>query len=691
MNEIEHSDIRNYLMDTMRTNFAGLTVWDRIEQGLTILCSDLPIITNDESRQNKLIEGLKKIKTFLIDKGIDEEYLLFLDEEISIHENTKQISLYNDEEVFVPKDVIATYAHIGKGQEGIVGIYHNYTYTQLKRLTNGVYKRTKLVKFYISREKVLYGKIVGEVYEYAQKIQIAHVVERKKKSVDPNDSFSKIFLFGESFDRKYYNILKSIDQEFYVYRFISNKNQELILLSIKKLQIGDYSITGVITHCEDRKLLTDTAKLSTKLPIMFVQNCRNRIIKYVNHDEFSKRIKFLNVNHNNLFEFPFTIKKNNKNYILKQPDWFKYFIWAWLTHAPIGLFNNYPLHIMMIGPQHSGKSLLLNALHSRSKESRSVFSGSSSTLKSLIPSFKNNPVKLGYLAESNRFAYCDEFLRCLSSVRDSRIGAGNKEESLGMMNDLLEHQKREAGSGISRVNVNMTSRIISTTNPVRGVNNVTDMTNLLDSSFISRFLVYHQTKDHVKMIRNSKDSDLKILDYDLNTNDWVSILDYLQSFVSQYDLEELDKIKKSVIPVLNEDLKKHYDSRHMHHLECLIDGIVKTRCLMNTTTTFKARKSDYELLTKIWRNIIKSWVNIDVINSVPIKDRIDYMPENCQELYLKITNFKRAISRDEAKGVGLKFLNKNEYIEAMAILLDNGLLHNDRGILTPYYMVENQT
>ena len=129
------------------------------------------------------------------------------------------------------------------------------------------------------------------------------------------------------------------------------------------------------------------------------------------------------------------------------------------------------MHLIVMGPKHSGKSLLLNGLHSKSKENRDIFSGSSSTLKSLVPSFKYNPARLGYLAESNRFAFCDEFFRCLISARTTKEGSV-REESVAMMNDLLEHQKRRAGSGVSSVNVNMTSRVIATTNPIKGMKNI---------------------------------------------------------------------------------------------------------------------------------------------------------------------------------------------------------------------------
>jgi len=689
MTEVSSSSIRTVIMDAIKTRFGGFTIWSRIETDIALMCSDLPDVTNEE-RRVRLVDGLKKIKDYLVKNGVEEGDAKFIDEEIDIHENTKQISLYTDEEDRVEKEIIDKYAHVGRGQEGIVAIHQAYNYTQLKKLTNGVYKRTDMIKFYISREKIIHGKVVAEIYEHPQKIYIAHLTESKKKDETGSPAFKKIFLFGEGFSKKDYNVIKSIDQEFYVYRIVTEKDQELMMFSLEKLLIGDYVITGVVTHCEDKKMLTETARLPTQLPILFAQNCRNRIIKFENHNEFRARLGFLKVSRKNLFDLPFTVKKGRKQYLLKQPKWFKWLVWSWLTHSPVGLFNNYPMHLMIVGEKHSGKSLMLNSLHERSQETRDIFSGSSSTLKHLIPSFKYNPARLGYLAESNRFSYCDEFLRCMMNTRGG-ADRDNREEGVAVMNDLLEHQKREAGSGVSRISVNMTSRIIATTNPIRGLNSMTDLVRSLDESFLSRWLIYYQPKEHVDLIRRSKDVDLKEYEYTIDDNDWVSILDYLHTFKCEYDMDRVEAVKDSANVLMNEDLKRHYDARHMHHIECLIDGIVKTRCLVDKDMGFKATEKDYEMLELVWKNIIKSWIDVDMVRNLPVHDRIFYLPENCQVLYWKINNKKKELPRNEVKEMALKFLKRHEYIETMSILLHHDVITDDAGIIRPHHMGKCRT
>ena len=675
-------------MDMLKTNFGGFTLWDRIEVDLAILCADLPEITK-ETKTKELVDGLTRIKTYLEEQDVPSKDLNFLDEEIDRYQNTKQISLYVEEEDYVDKSVIEKYSRLSMGTEGVMGIHLPYNYKQIKRLTNGVYKRSGLIKFYISREKTIYGKIIAEIYEYSQKIPIATLIESKKVDKETGDPMDKrIALFGEKIDNKSYFKIKEIEVPFYVYRFITEYNQELILFTTQRQEIGDYIVTGMVTQCDDLKALTESAKLPTKLPFFFAQQLRNRIIKFNDHGEFRSRLNHLGITKKSFFDFPFTINNKGTLYKLRHPKWFKWLVWSWITHAPVGLFNNYPLHVLIVGPPGSGKSLLLNGLHNRSKESRSIFSGVSSTLKNLVPSFKHTPAKLGYLAESNRFAYCDEFLRCLLNTR-STSNNGARDESVAIMNDLLEHQKREAGSGVSRVNVNMTARIIATTNPVRGLHSMEDMLRLLDHSFLSRILIYYQSDQHIDMIKKCKDTDLDKFVTEVSDNDWVSILDYLHSIPSEYDMNRVEKIYLSVMPILSEDLKNHYESRHLHHLECLLDGIIKTRYLFEKEHNFKAQDKDYEILEMVWKNVIKSWIQPEHIKRLAVNERIFYLPENSQWLYWKIAELKRPVNRIETEKIALTDLNKSEYIDAMMILLENKLLREIEGVIKPHFLTED--
>ena len=674
-------------MEMIKTKFEGLSFWSRIEADIALMCAEL-IEPDTEEKKQTFLKQLKELKFFLSKQNVKTEDLQFIDEEIKLHEQTKMISLYEEKEDTIGEEVIQAYSRLGKGTEGIITIPQKYNYVQLSKLTNGVYKKTGLVKFYISREQSLYGKVVAEIYEHAQDIPIATVIESKRISKETGEPMYKgIKLFGQKFTKNEVRVIKEINLPFYVYRFITEDNNELILITSTQCEIGDYVITGVQTQCDDYKMLTDSARLPTKLPFFFAQRIQNRIIQFKNHEEFKKRLEHLNIEKDIFFEYPFTTSKGKKTWKLLQPLWYKWLIWAWLTHESKGIFNNYPLHLLIIGIKNSGKSLLLNSLHAKSKETRNIFSGSSSTLKHLVPSFKYNPARLGYLAESNRFSFCDEFLRCLINTRTTKEGS-QREEGVAIMNDLLEHQKREAGSGVSRINVNMTSRIIATTNPIREIKNVDNLINTFDESFLSRWLIYYQTDHHVQMVRQSNDYDLERYNFKIPVNDWISILDYLQTFSAEYDLTKIEEIHQSVPKVLSENLNKHYDARHRHHIECIMDGIIKTRCFLEKDMTFKAKDEDYKVLKNVWLSVIKSWMDVSQAKNVELNERIFYLPENCQYLYWRVCEQKRKITRDEVKEIALKAMSVSEYYEAWNILSRMELLIESNGLIRPHYISE---
>lgn len=684
MTQIKASSIRAVILDILKQNLSAYTIWDTIEGDLILKCTNLPEVTS-EAKKKELLKGLRDIKKFLQDKDVDESKLKFLDEEIDRYKYTKQISLYEETEDMVEQEVINKYARMGTQTEGVVGIHLAYSYEQLKRLTNGVYNKTGLIKFYISREKTIYGKVVSEVYQFPQRVPIATLVESVATDKDTGlPNYKGIKLFGELWNKTKLKKIKEIQLEFYVYKFISEHNQELVLLTLKPVELGDYIITGVTTQCDDYKALTDSAKLKTKLPFFFAQECRGRIIKYKDHAEFRKKLSDLNVSKKNLFNMIFTIKSKGKQYLLKHPEWFKWLSWSWLAHAPVGM-KPYPLHILFIGPPGTGKSWWLNTFHARSKESLDVFSGSSSTLKKLVPSYKYRPMQHGYLAESNRFSFCDEFLRCLINTKGAKEG-GEREESVGLMNDLLEHQKRVVGSGVVSGTVTMSSRILATSNPLKGAKTIQDMLNRFDKSFLCRWLIVWQSQKHIDLIRESRESQLPEYKYSISDEDFIGILDYLHLFPSEYDKKKLEEIYQSVIPVLSDQLKGHYSTRHIHHLECVLDGVIKARCLFERDVNFKATDEDYKITANVWKNVIRSWIDGEHIGHLPIKERIFYLPENCQYIYWEIVELKRPASRKEVKELALEEMKPHEYLEAMTVLLDMGVLFEDDGAICPHYL-----
>ena len=257
---IKSNSIRAEIMEMLKIKFGGLSFWSRIEADIALKCAELPE-PNTKERREEFVKQLKVLKLFISKQDVLEEDLKFIDEEIELHEQTKMISLYEEEEESLDSSVVSSYSRLGKGSEGIVAIPQQYNYAQLSKLTNGVYQETGLVKFYISREQTIYGKIIAEIYEHAQEIPIATVVENKKVDKETGERYKRIALFGQKFTRSEVNVIKEINFPFYVYRFITEENKELILITSTQCEIGDYVITGVQTKCNDYKMLTDSMRL----------------------------------------------------------------------------------------------------------------------------------------------------------------------------------------------------------------------------------------------------------------------------------------------------------------------------------------------------------------------------------------------------------------------------------------------
>jgi len=679
------NSVRSSIMNIVKTKFSSMSFWGRIEGDIAMMCADLPDPTTNEKKID-FINKLENIKGFLLREEVKNKDLKFLDDEIDLHKSTEILGIYRDKINDIDPNIISAYSRISTGTEGVATIAQPFNYNQLTKLSNGVFEKTGLANFYISNEKTIYGSIIAEHFEgRLQDVPIATIIEEIKKN-DIGEHTRSIKLFGQQITKTSHRVIKEIVMPFYFYRFITEDNKDMMLISTIKNEPGSYIVTGVEKKCNDYKALTDSTRLMTKLPFFFVQKIRNRVIVFKNHEQFKTRLKQLEVNKNNLFDYPFTTQRKDKTWKLLQPRWYKWLIWAWLTHEEKGMMNTYPMHLMILGEAASGKSVLLNSLHSHSKETKEIFAGATSTLKSLVPSFKNNPAQHGYLAESNRFAFCDEFLRCLVNTRTTKEGS-HREEGVGIMNDLLEHQKREVGSGVSRANVNMRARILSMSNPVRGVGNMNNLINGYDESFLSRWLIYYQTDDHVQMIKRSNDSDLKLYDYKINDNDWISVLDYLQSFSAEYDLKKIEEIYNEVPKTLSENLARHYSTRHKHHMECLLDGIIKTRCLMDNDMGFTATEEDYKILKDVWMHIVRSWLNTSQIKNIDINKRIFYVPENAQYLYWKIYNEKNIVSMNQCREFALAGEMKEiEFEEALITLKDMELIIEDNGAVRTHLM-----
>lgn len=681
---IEDTDIRSYLMELLRSKSGLMNNWMEFEPELQVKISQIPDPLSAESKK-LAVEKIKDIHSFCLEKGVASANIDFLLDACDRLKNTKQISLFDMEEETTLKDEdVERYIKLSYESEGMVGINHPYSYSQVSLLANKVFEKTNLVKFFVSTEHIVRGQIIGQYSEQAMKVPLISVLVEKKPKEDLLPK-KRLLFFGQSYDKNTWTPFKEKDMRFYVYKFITSNNTELVLLSIDQLSVGEYFLTGMSVNITDKKSIGESSKLSIKVPFFFAQNITPRVLKYPTKDAFHKRMRELHVDER-IKNYPFAVEIPGFDglRILNHPEWFKWLMWAWLVHASKGM-RPYPLHLMILADPGSGKSTLLNNLHQLTREFHPMYSGSSSTLKDLVPSFHKHPAKAGYLLEANRFAFCDEFLRAL--LRVNMNAEGGKNELLGFLNDLLEHQERRAGSGVSAItNAKMRARAIFTTNPVRGTRKVEEVLRKYELSSLSRMLVYHQTGEHLDLVRKSRVEDLELYPNIYEPETLLSLIDFLQSFHAKYEYERLTKIHAKYTPILNGDLLAHYSTRHMHHLECLIDGVVKTRCLFNMDTDYEATEKDYAMLEQIWGFTITSWVDPDRIKELPKAERARVLPENANALYQELVDINRVVTRLELQEIALKMMTKNDFYASVIMLKEYDLLHEQDGLLKPYFL-----
>ena len=645
--------------------------WDEFETDLIKMCAKLPSYFHENTRQ-QAVQIIKDIEQFLISSvDIHKEDLEFLKEEIKFIDSIKQTSLFETIENRVDENVIKTFSSLSLDTEGIISLDMKFNFEQLKYISKRVFNDTGYAKFYISSADIYTGKIVSELFSGSSVVPIMDVLE------DPTTGTHSLRFFSEKIPSGS-NVVKRIEMSFYIYRFVSHTGEQMTLFSTEPASLGEAIVKGNKTTIEDKRTIGETATLSTSLPMFFVNTLQSRTPKIHTQKEFNLFwSKYL---FSDWYKTPFIIEnaKTKKWYEYKYTDIYKKLIWSWLVSAPIGVKQVYPLNLMIMGRPGTGKTDLIDNLHRISQESQSVFSGVSSTLLNLVPTFKNRPPEVGYLAKSNRFAFCDEFFRVL--VRNGNSKNENK-DWMGVLNDLLEQKKREVGSGHGRMNIKMTARVLATSNPVLGMDTFDKLLEGIDNAFLSRMLVYFQTEEDYSIVQKILNiEDLEETIPIINEYDMLGLIDYLQSVTSDYDTQRIEKIFNVGKAVLPPSLISQYMTRQKHHLECILDGVIKVNCMLDGRKEFKANEQDYEECQLIWIKILLSWTNNPKkIKGLPHKYKLKLLTQMERDTFELLTNNKGLLWSEIREQVKIE---PND----MLSMIDSGLI---KEIDTRYYTYEN--
>lgn len=547
-----------------------------------------------------------------------------------------------------------------------------YEYKFIKKILKEKFRINEDLLFVVNNSAELNGKVINQIHEYKQKVNLCNATVREVGDM----VLRELYFFDEKIP-KGAKIYKTLGNDFYMQRFLSN-NREYLLLSRDKLDLAEYTIKGLQIEVVDYKNVGITAKMSTNLPIIIVNNYNPRIIKYKNHDEFFEVIKGLNLNEEKLMSYIFSSKE--KEWLgksLRHPRLFEWFISSFLFS---GNFDGYPNHLMILARQGSGKTRLEECIFRKMNELQPILEASGSTIKSLVPSFKSTNPDVGALITSNRMCIIDEFLRILT-----RIEKDEREHQLAMLNPLLEHTKRLFKSGNNQIFGNMTSKLLTVSNAIYGTKTMLDLAERIDNAFLSRLLIYYQDEEHINFVQEKKGLVDNICNIEEDT--WLAIYDYLNDFNSEINKGELEKIFLSYLNILPEKIKFIYAARYKHHLYCLADGIIKTRCIIELDKSFKQTEKDTDLIKEVWRKIIDNWSLSENINSVPIEDRKKYLTEIEKYIFDTFENQRKKIHEIQMYDL-LKDIDNKEIEKGVEYLIKLGLIYKHNHYYYLYYMAK---
>jgi len=478
--------------------------------------------------------------------------------------------------------------------------------------------------FFLASSK---DKIRGKpqlIHENYQRIPLVRKITSVKKANGKDEQYVTEYKFlDDIFDKRYGGkIQATLAFDFLVYRVI-DKGKEHYIFSEKKLPTEFCEFEGMKVQLDDISDISANLKVK-KLSSIFI--CKHaepavKIIEPIKLIEFVKE-KELNVAtfHDMLFEHP------DGNIYDYTPD-FNLLRKAQLLSSR---YEGYPLHMLKIGPVGTGKTTEAEVINYKFREDDGILEAANSTLKVLVPSFKEKPANIGYICKCNRVAIIDEMMKMVEAA----LGHDNSRVSnyFGQMNMLLEHKDRTVGSGNDNsTRVKATAKVFITSNNIVGKNKIASHLGVIDPTTLSRMLVWVQDYEEIEKIYNKegiktpphrahppKDfscersfEEIPISDshgVGGDYNDFLTIYDSCQKFIVNYDINKCKALFDTITNLTVEPMKQVWRARGLHHVILLLDGITKHRCIFKDyDTTYNPKDEDYNDLERVLIHMVNTW------------------------------------------------------------------------------------
>jgi hypothetical protein len=389
--------------------------------------------------------------------------------------------------------------------------------------------------------------------------------------------------------------------DFFIYDFIF-ENKKIKLLSEFKLNTGNAIVEGNITHIKDKIKIGEETKLISPVPYFFAHTVQSAIIKYESWEDVFKDFKYTD---KEISEYIFTKEDSeDEKYVLEYPNYFKWIIKAFLFS---GLINKYPLHLVIVGPQGTGKSWLLEAINKKFFEQNQLISGGATTVKAFIPACPSGKYSKGYIYNAKNIMLVDEMFNIFNKATKDREAVGDE---IASMNNILENLSLTNGSAFGSHDETLTAKTLWVTNPVDRTHlDFIKSVRMFPQSTMQRFLFFNMNRSFVDYIRDNKLTKLEE-QYEFNKNKWIMLMNFFMSNKSkiEYDHTRIDNITKKYKDNCPADLQFLYEVRLTnHHAKLLFLGLANWRILFQKDKELKAKEDDYVLFEEVWEYLINSW------------------------------------------------------------------------------------
>jgi hypothetical protein len=459
----------------------------------------------------------------------------------------------------------------------------------------------------------------------------------KIKGEDPVTEINYSF-FDDKYDKRYDgNNIDTFSLDFWMYRVITPEGKEVFVWTDKKLPNQKCTFKGMLVEMDDFAELSNSMKVKSISKIFFL-------------NEFEPDIKILTKEQ--LVNF-------TKSRGITEEQWLNF-----LAYHPFGTYNHfpiqsellrsaqilsskvdgYPLHIFYWGPTGTRKSMgIIETTAFKFSEDSLIVEGGNSRIKVLVPSFKEKPANLGYLAKQDRMGWVDELGKMVESEMNKHQSNEMSTNILGELNFLLDNKKRMVGSGNdNECEVEATAKFTFVSNPVNGRSTIYDHVGLIDPTTMSRMLQWVQDDDEQSFVLSEKgivrssphtytsidteknNIDIGNIEYkrqglyicwgkyvttEINRDEFLTLFDTCNSFLCNVDLDKSQIVCDNVTLIAKEPIKSSiWKPRGLHHVTLLIDGLCKHRCLFKDfDPTFEVKDEDYILANEILDRMVKSW------------------------------------------------------------------------------------